>query len=246
MPVLISETTAELGRRNLAFFLTFESYGCFVFTLMHFVAAGWLYESESTRVVYGDELVDLGGFMLFMGFAAILYGLASLYVARTHNRAIAIAVMVLMAATLAGEVAVAVTIKQRIEPDFDYEVQADCLAQLPSEENEDTVCPSYFESNRTIALWRLWQLWLAYALEEEQTLTGGTGPYKDTLLLLQSSSRCCGFSRPQMCRVNRTLAPATTDFYKEGQVAAPGDCGAYYASPGTYQLVEQWCVPALV
>ena len=61
------------------------------------------------------------------------------------------------------------------------------------------------------------------------------------LLQIQSGYDCCGFSRPQMCRVNRTFAPPTTELYKS-TVLDPKSCGQYENDNGVFQPVERWFV----
>ncbi len=235
---VLTESRADLGRNNLSVLLTYESLGCGVFTLLHWITGGLLYSDNNALVVYGEDFVGLGGWMILLGFFAMVYCLAGFYAARHHNRVIIIVCIVLHSVSIFAEAALAHVVRNVIEPEFDAAVTESCLNQLPDEEIEDAgVCAQYFSSNRTVALWTLWQHWIKSAAGEGD---GSDGSFQGVLLQVQSGYGCCGFSRPQMCRVNRTLTVASDDVYK-GDVAFAGACGAFENDEGVFQPVERWC-----
>ena len=228
---ILTESNADLGRNNLSVLITYESMSCALFAIIHWVAAGVLYNNEDALIVYGVEFVSIGGYMVFLGFAALLYGVAGLYAAKHHNRVIIIVCMILQALSMAAEVAMAYSIWDSIEPEFDIEVLDDCSQQLGAEDSEGDVCDDFFSSNRTIALWNLWQHWYTNAESSNR--------YDDVLRTVQSGYTCCGFSRPQMCRVNRTLSPDSVNVYEAGTDSVNA-CGLYSRANGEFQPNERW------
>jgi hypothetical protein len=239
--IVLTESRADLGRNNLSVLLTYESLGCGVFALLHWFTGGLLYSDNNALIVYGEDFVGLGGWMILLGFLAVIYCLAGFYAARHHNRVIIIVCIVLQSISIFVEAALAHVVRNTIEPEFDSAVAESCLNQLPKDEYEATLCPQYFSSNRTVALWNLWQHWVKSATDEG---VATDGPFQSVLLQIQSGYSCCGFSRPQMCRVNRTLTVDSEDLYT-GDVPFAGVCGAYETDKGLFQPVERWCAAAL-
>lgn len=237
---ILTESNADLGRNNLSILVNYMSMGCGLIALLHFITGGLLYSDENAQIVYGSELLTLGGYMVLLGFVAIIYGFGGVYAAKSHNRLVIVVCMCLQTISIAGEIAISETVRSIIQPEFEEDVAKDCLSQAASELYEDSLCVDYFNSNRTSALWGLWQHWLVKASEEPALASSSSGlSYQRLLLQIQSGYACCGFSRPQMCRVNRTLTASSTDLYASG-VRAPGLCGAYETAFGTFQSVERW------
>lgn len=241
--LVVTETTGCCGYYCLGVMVFWQSVLITpVDCLILFVLAFYQLGHTDAMIVYGN-LPAISGVMIVFTFLILLLSIPTgIYVSKTGNRVIAIALMSQMGLAMLLQMSNGFGILAAVAPKYDTEFQLHCLEQKVENRDEDA-CRKYFADDTR---GRLYDYWLHKAQQSDKD------PAVRSVMISRQKvgsygGPCCGFGRPQHCNVNRTLVPPSKKWFdtkwasREQNKAS--SCGGYRPAQNVFQPNERWYPP---